>query len=433
MNSFKYIIISNIINVFANLLILILITKTYELNELRYLFLAQSLFLVIYSVSFSNIYYNLFTSFNNKKYKIIFTESFYGFLISSIFLFIFINLCLVFFDIPIKFKLIIIIINLILLLEPLSFFYYHLYLKKLFRIIFYLKTSSLIMGLSIKLFLILNNYNIIIVALAFVVEQILFTTLVILYFNNLDYKLFNNKYLVNFNFLNFLKKNYQFPIIGLSVFLILRIDIFFIDYYLDHKFVTIYSITSRPIIIGFGFLVLINQYYFSKMNLINLRLKKFYNIYYQRLICVNFFIYLVALILIFLFADFYLGLFGIYYKDYKYLMFYLCIMSFFASVVNIWFNHMVIKKKILTVLYFHIISILIYITLNYYLILIWGVNGVVISMIFSLFISIIIVNLKNPEEIYLIMKSLSPINLISNAKIIINGIFTKKNPEKKDT
>jgi hypothetical protein len=231
MNSFKYIIISNIINVFANLLILILITKTYELNELRYLFLAQSLFLVIYSVSFSNIYYNLFTSFNNKKYKIIFTESFYGFLISSIFLFIFVNLCLVFFDIPIKFKLIIIIINLILLLEPLSFFYYHLYLKKLFRIIFYFKTGSLIMGLSIKLFLILNNYNIIIVALAFVVEQILFTTLVILYFNNLDYKLFNNKYLVNFNFLNFFKKNYQFPIIGLSVFLILRIDIFFIDYY----------------------------------------------------------------------------------------------------------------------------------------------------------------------------------------------------------
>jgi O-antigen/teichoic acid export membrane protein len=289
------------------------------------------------------------------------------------------------------------------------------------------------MGFSIKLFLILNNYNITIVALAFVVEQILFTTLVILYYNNLNYKLFNNKYLVNFNFLNFLKKNYQFPIIGLSVFLILRIDIFFIDYYLDHKFVTIYSITSRPIIIGFGFVVLINQYYFSKMNLINLRLKKFYNIYYQRLICVNFFIYLVALNLIFLFADFYLGLFGIYYKDYKYLMFYLCIMSFFASVVNIWFNHMVIKKKILTVLYFHIISILIYVTLNYYLILIWGVDGVIISMIFSLFISIIIVNLKNPEEIYLIMKSLSPINLISNAKIIINGIFTKKNPEKKDT
>jgi hypothetical protein len=289
------------------------------------------------------------------------------------------------------------------------------------------------MGLSIKLFLILNNYNIIIVALAFVVEQILFTTLVILYFNNLNYKLFNNKHLVNFNFINFFKKNYQFPIIGLSVFLILRIDIFFIDYYLDEKFVAIYSIASRPIIIGFGFAVLINQYYFSKMNLINLRLKKFYNIYYQRLICVNFYIYLVALILILLFADFYLGLFGTYYKDYKYLMFYLCIMSFFASIVNIWFNHMVIKKKIFTVLYFHIISILIYVTLNYYLILIWRVDGVVISMIFSLFISIIIVNLKNPEEIYLIAKSLSPINLISNAKIITNGIFTKKNPEKKDT
>jgi len=291
----------------------------------------------------------------------------------------------------------------------------------------------LIIGLSIKLFLILNNYNIIIVALAFVVEQILFTSLVILYFNNLNYKLFNNNYLVNFNFLNFFRKNYQFPIIGLSVFLILRIDIFFIDYYLDQKFVAIYSIASRPIIIGFGFVVLINQYYFSKMNLINLRLKKFYNIYYQRLICVNFFIYLVALILILLFADFYLGLFGTYYKDYKYLMFYLCIMSFFASIVNIWFNHMVIKKKIFTVLYFHIISILIYLTLNYYLILIWRVDGVVISMIFSLFISIIIVNIKNLEEIYLITKSLSPTNLISNAKIITNGIFTKKNPEKKDT
>ena len=84
-------------------------------------------------------------------------------------------------------------------------------------------------------------------------------------------------------------------------------------------------------------------------------------------------------------------------------------------------------------MYFHIISILIYVTLNYYLILIWGVDGVVLSMIFSLFISLIIVNLKNPEEIYLITKSLFPINLISNAKIIINGIFTKKNPEKKDT
>jgi O-antigen/teichoic acid export membrane protein len=433
MNSFKYIILSNIINVFANLLTLILISKTYSLNELRYLFLAQSLFLVIYSVSFSNIYYNLFTSYKTKKYKVIFTQSFYGYLFSSIFLFIFINLCLVFFNISIKFKLVIIIINFILLLEPLSFFYYHLYLKKLFRIIFYLKTSSLIMGLSIKLFLILHNFNIVIIAIAFIVEQIFFTILVILYFKNLNYKIFNHQYLKKFNFISFLKKNYQFPIIGLSVFLILRIDIFFIDYYLDHKFVTIYSIISRPIIIGFGFLVLINQYYFSKMNFINLRLKKFYNIYYQKLICINFFIYLTALILIFLFADFYLGLFGSYYKDYKYLMIYLCVMSFFASIVNVWFNHMVINKKILTVLYFHCISILIYVTLNYYFILFWGVDGVVISMIFSLFISIIIVNLNNPQEIYLITRSLSPINLISNAKIIINETLIKKKPEKKDT
>lgn len=432
MKSFKYIIFSNLINVFANLLTLILITRTYEINELRYFFLAQSLFLLIYSVSFSNIYYNLFTSFNNKKYKIIFTESFYGFFISSIFLFILINVFLVFFDIPTQFKLVIVIINLILVIEPLSLFYYHLYLKKLFRIIFYLKTSSLIMGLLIKLFLILNNYNILFVALAFVVEQIFFTTVVFLYFKSLNYKIFNNEYLLKFNFLNFLKKNYQFPIVGLSVFLILRIDIFFIDYYLDHKFVTVYSIISRPMIIGFGFLVLINQYYFSKLNLINLRLNKFYNIYYQRLICMNFFIYLVALILIFLFADFYLELFGTSYKEYKYLMIYLCIMTFFASIVNIWFNHMVTNKKILTVLYFHLISILIYMTLNYYFILFWGVDGVVLSMIFSLFISIFIVNLKNPKEIYLICKSLSPKNLTSNAKVIINEIFTKKNPEKKD-
>jgi O-antigen/teichoic acid export membrane protein len=433
MGNFKYIIFSNIISILVNLFILVLITKNYQLDVLRYFFLAQSLFLIIYSVSFSNIYYNLFTSFGRKEYKTIFTESFYGYLLTSIFLFIIINLFLIFFNINTQFKLIIIIINLNLLLEPLSLFYYHFYLKKLFKIIFFIKISSLTLGLGVKTFLIFNNYNIITLASAFVVEQFFFTLLILLFFKNSKYEIFTQTKKIKFNFIKFLKKNYQYPVIGLSVFLIFRVDIFFIDYFLDQEFVTIYSIISRPIIVGFGFMILINQYFLSKMNIINLKLKKFYIIYYQKLICINFFIYLFAFILVYLFSDFYFQLFVSYYKNYKYLMLYLCVMSFFASIVNVWFNHMIIQKKIFTVLYFHIISICLYVILNYYFILFWGLDGIVLSMIFSLIITFIIVNLFNPEEVYLITNSLSFKNLMSNAKIIINETLIKKKPEKNDT
>ena len=433
MNNFKYIIFSNIVAVLVNLFILVLITKNYETDILRYFFLAQSLFLIIYSVSFSNIYYSLFASFGSKEYRTIFTESFYGYFFSACFLFIILNLFLVFLNINIQFKLTIIIINLILLLEPLSFFYYHLYLKKLFKIIFFIKVSSLMLGLGIKTFLILNNYNIYFIAFAFVIEQIFFVFLIFIIFKNLKYEIFIQIKEIKFNFIKFIKKNYQYPVIGLSVFLILRVDIFFIDYFLDQEFVTIYSIVNRPIIIGFGFMILINQYFLSKMNLINLKLKKFYNMYYQRLLCINFFIYLFAYIFVYLFSDFYFQLFGSDYKNYKYLMLYLCVMSFFASIVNVWFNHMIIQKKLLIVLYFHLISICIYIILNYYFILLWGIDGVVLSMIFSLIISLIIVNLLNLTEVYLIINSLSFKNLMSNAKIIINETLIKKNPDKKDT
>ena len=78
---------------------------------------------------------------------------------------------------------------------------------------------------------------------------------------------------------------------------------------------------------------------------------------------------------------------------------------------------------------FHLISIFLSFTLNYYFILFWGVDGVAVSVLFSVIFAFILVNFYQPKEIFLFFSFVSS-SLNNSAKEAIKLIFTKKKPKK---
>jgi O-antigen/teichoic acid export membrane protein len=245
------------------------------------------------------------------------------------------------------------------------------------------------------------------------------------------YNLYKKKFNFSFKPLNYLKllfKNKYMPALGISALLTLRLDIFFVNLFLNDLFVSIYYIASRPVLVIYAVVLIISKFlypFYSKIHYLN---KNKHDKFYKLLIFSIFLVYLFCFVILYLFRDSFLILFGNDYLLGRNLIMYLLVLSFFCSIINEWFNRMILMKKIIKIIKFHILSVFISFTLNYYFIFFWGIEGVALSVTFAVVISFIIVNLNQPKEIILFLSFFS-LKLNKMDIDAIKLILIKKKPE----
>lgn len=428
LSKFGYFFFSNILTILCSFIVLKFLTNYYTPDLLKYLFLSQNIFLILYSISFSNIYYLIIKNYSYKIafYKKNFVKYFYLHLVSSIIIFFILVITLFFLNINSQFKLIIFIINIGLIIEPLTLFYYDLFLKKKFKFLFLAKLISVLIGTLLKLYLIINKFSLIYICISFILENIIYMIII-----NYIFNLYKNKVNFSFKHLNYLKllfKNKYMPVLGISALLTLRLDIFFVNFFLNEVSVSIYYIASRPVLVIYAVVLIISKFlypYYSKFYYIK---KNDHDNFYQLLISLIFLFYLFFFVIFYLFRDFFLILFGNDYLIGRNLIMYLLVLSFFCSIINEWFNRMILMKKIIKIIKFHILSVFISFILNYYFILFWGIEGVALSVMFAVVISFVLVNLDQPKEIILFFSFFS-LKLNKMDMHAIKLILIKKKPE----
>jgi O-antigen/teichoic acid export membrane protein len=428
LSKFGYFFFSNILSILFSFIVLKFLTNYYTPDLLKYLFLSQNVFLILYSISFGNIYYLIIKKYSNKiaVYKKNFVEYFYLHLISSIIIFFILVITLFFLNIDSQFKLIIFIINIGLIIEPLTLFYYDLFLKKKFKFLFLAKLISALIGTLLKLYLIINKFSLIYISICFVLENIIYMIIICYIFN-----LYKKKFNFSFKPLNYLKllfKNKYMPALGISALLTLRLDIFFVNLFLNDLSVSIYYIASRPVLVIYAVVLIISKFlfpFYSKFYYLN---KNKHDRFYKLLIFSIFLVYIFCFVILYLFRDSFLILFGNDYLLGRNLIMYLLVLSFFCSIINEWFNRMILMKKIIKIIKFHILSVFISFTLNYYFILFWGIEGVALSVTFAVVISFVLVNLDQPKEIILFFSFFS-LKLNKMDIDAIKLILIKKKPE----
>jgi O-antigen/teichoic acid export membrane protein len=427
--NFPYFFFSNILSQFFSFYVLINLTNNYAPEELKNLFISQNIFLILYSISFSNVYYSIINNYKKKShiYKKNFIENFFLHLNCSLVIFFCLIFFLIFLNINTEFKIILIIINIGLIIEPLTLFYYDLFLKEKIKVLFFVKFLSIFLGTSLKLYLIKYHYSLTYIGVAYIIENLFYMLLIIFLFN-----FYNKKFsftIRNISFFEQIYKNRYLPILGLSVFITLRLDILFVNLFLDSKLVTIYSTVSRPVIFFYALSAILSKFLYPLYYKLNYNSKVDYDNFYKFIIIFFFFIYSFFFIISAYLRSHLLILFGQDYLLGKNLILYLIILSFFCSIINEWFGRMMLVGFIRKIVMFHIISIFLSFVLNYYFILIWGLDGVAVSVLFSVIFAFLVVNLNQPKEIFLFFSFIS-FSLYNIVKEAIRLIFIKKKPKK---
>ncbi len=428
--NFSYFFSSNVISYFFSFFIIVVFARTYSAELFGKFTIAQTIFFIVYSISFSNIHYylnkSLSSNFERRRREIgsCFLITFYA----SVFLYLSIALLLTFLNIDKDLKNLILILNLIILSEPFSIFYSEIFVRGQFNIIFKIKFLQNIIFFVIKLFLILNKYDYIYLAFAYFFENVFFSGIVIYYFkkngNNFANLIFSFGYTKKI-----LKKIILFPLLAFAFLISMRIDVLMISNILGVEKAGYYSATSRIITIILLFGTHFFQFIYPNLNRISNDKEKFKNIY-QNLIFISVIAgittYLCALVL----GKTYLNLFG---ENFQVVLNSLKILGLNVSaalIINLWVHKQYIYSKYTQILFFQSSAIIVNIILNYYLINYFGVNGAALATSMSAIISFLIINISQPKEFLTIFSSFSPTKQRRTAKEILKIILVNRNPEK---
>ena len=101
-----------------------------------------------------------------------------------------------------------------------------------------------------------------------------------------------------------------------------------------------------------------------------------------------------------------------------------------ALIINLWVHKQYVFSKYKQILFFQTSTILLNITLNYYLINFFGINGAALATSLAAILSFIIINIHQPREFLLIFSSFSSIKQKRVASEILKTILVNRNPEK---
>ena len=265
--NFSYFFSSNIISYFFSFFFIILFARNYSPFSFGQFTVAQTVFFLFYAISFSNIHYYLnkilSTKFENRRKDIgsCFIITFY----TSVGLYLLLALILPFLNLNDQLRNMILVLNLILITEPFSIFYSEIFIRGQFSRIFKIKFFQTLIFFTLKIFLVFNNFDIIFIVGAYVLENLFFSIIIIYYFkkngNNFSSLIFDKKHS-----LNILKKIMLFPLMAFAIIVAMRLDILMISNFLGEEQSGIYSAASRLIIIILLFGTHFFQFVYPNLN-----------------------------------------------------------------------------------------------------------------------------------------------------------------------
>ncbi len=428
--NFSYFFSSNVISYFFSFFIIVIFARTYSAELFGKFTIAQTIFFIIFSMSFSNIHYylnkSLSLNFDKRRREIgsCFLITFYA----SVFLYVTLALFLTLINIDQDLKNLILILNLIIISEPFSIFYSELFVRGQFNVIFRIKFYQNLIFLVIKLFIILNKFDYLYLALAYFLENVFFSLIVIYYFKKNGNKFQN--LIFSFEYTKkIIKKIILFPLLAFAFLISMRVDVLMISNILGVEQAGYYSATSRIITIILLFGTHFFQFIYPNLNRISYNREKFTNIYKNLIflsILTGIITYLFALIL----GKSYLQLFGTEFLIVLNSLKILSINVAAALIINLWVHKQYVFSKYKQILFFQTSTIILNITLNYYLISFFGINGAALATSLAAILSFTIINITQPREFFIIFSSFSLIKQRRIAREILKTILVNRNPEK---
>ena len=421
---------SNFLTQLTSFVVILLFARNYSSIEFGKFTVAQTIFFLLYSLSFSNIHYylnkSLSENFQNRRKEIgsCFLITFY----TSFLLYILLAFFLNFLNLDKELKYLILIINLILIVEPFSIFYSEIFIRGQFKTIFKIKIIQNLIFFSLKFLVIINKFNYLYIAMCYLFEYIFFAGIIIYY-----YKKNGNQFSkLVFNFsetYKLIKKIFLLPVLSLIFLISIRIDVLMIGKLVDIESSGFYSSASRLVIIVLLYSTLLLQFLYPNMARLKTDNLKLADIY-QNLISLAILVGFSFFIFSYFFSELYLSLFGFEFLIAKEALLILSFNLLFALIYNVWVHKNLLYNNYSTILSFHLCIIILNIILNFYMIDLYGIKGAAISTMISGIISFLIININKPNEILIILKSISYIRFILIIKKIYNifiiNVFTKK-------
>lgn len=428
--NFSYFFSTNIISYFFSFFFIILFARNYSPQAFGEFTIAQTVFFLFYAISFSNIHYYLnkilSIKFQDRRKDIgsCFIITFY----TSVFLYIGLALILTFLNIGQNFKNLILILNLILLTEPFSIFYSELFVRGQFKRIFKIRFIQTLLFFSVKVYFVLNKFDLIFIALAYAVENLFFSIVIIYYFkkngNNFSSLLFIKKHTINI-----LKKIVLFPLMAFAIIVAMRLDILMISKIIGADAAGIYSSASRLVIIVLLFGTHFFQFIYPNLNRIMMTQKGMSNIY-QNLVIFSFYTGFFFFIFSLFFGKIYLNLFGDEFLLALNAFLILSLNVFPALLFNLWVHKQYVMSKYSSILFFQIGTIFLNILLNFYFINLFGISGAALASLLAPLVSFILINITNNYEFGVIKESFSITRHKQAANDVLKIILVNKNPEK---
>jgi O-antigen/teichoic acid export membrane protein len=428
--NFYYFFSTNIISYFFSFFFIILFARNYSAQAFGEFTIAQTVFFLFFSISFSNIHYYLnkilSTKFQDRRKDIgsCFIITFY----SSVFLYIFLAIILTFIKIDQNFKNVILILNLILLIEPFSIFYSELFVRGQFKRIFKIRFIQTLLFFTLKVYLVLNKFDLIFIALTYVLENLFFSIVIIYYFkkngNNFSSLLFIKKHT-----LDIIKKIILFPLMAFAIIVAMRLDILMISKIIGIDASGIYSSASRLIIIILIFGTHFFQFIYPNLNRIMMNQKGMKNIY-QNLVLFSFYTGILFFIFSLFFGKIYLNFFGKEFLLAINAFFILSLNVFPALLFNLWVHKQYVISKYNSILFFQIGTICLNILLNFYFINLFGITGAALASLLAPLLSFILINISSNYEFSIIKDSFSLSRHKQAANDVLKIILVNKNPDK---
>lgn len=428
--NFSYFFSSNVISYFFSFFFIIIFARNYSSVDFGKFTIAQTIFFLFYSISFSNIHYYLnkilSTKFQDRRKDI--GSSFIITFYSSVFLYIFLAFLLILMNIDVGLRNLILVLNLILITEPFSIFYSEIFVRGQFNRIFKIRFFQTLIFFSIKLFFVLKGYDLLYIASAYVLENLFFSIIIIFYFkkngNNFTNLIFEKKHT-----LNILKKIILFPLMAFAIIVAMRLDILMISSIIGERESGIYSSASRLVIIVLLFGTHLFQFIYPNLNRLMISNQGIKSIYHN-LVLFSFYMGILFLIFSVFFSKTYLNLFGKEYLEALDSFKILSLTIFPALLFNLWIHKQYILSNYSKILLFQIGTIVLNILLNYYFINTFGMKGAALASLTAPIISFIIINITNHHEFFLIITSFSFKKQKLAANAILKIILVKKNPDK---
>jgi len=420
---------SNFLTHISSFIIILLFARSYTAIEFGNFTISQTVFFLVYSLSFSNIHYylnrSLSRNFENRRKEIAscFLITFYA----SFFLYILLAIILNFLDIEKDLKYLILIINLILIAEPFSIFYSEIFVRGQFKRIFKIRFFQSIIFFALKYIMIVNNFNYLYIGVLYFLEYLFFASVIIYYYKK-NGNNFSNLIFTKEQTIKILKKIILLPVLSLVFLISIRIDVLMIGQLIGVEYSGYYSSASRLIIMVLLYSTLFLQFLYPNISRIVVNNKKFEEIY-KNLITFACFVGIIFFISVYFFGSYYLNLFGSKFLIAKEALNILAFNLYFALIFNIWVHKNFLTLNYKKILIFHLLTIILNIVLNIYLIDLYGIKGASISTMISGIIAFLTINISKPMEIYLIFSSFNASRFIVVANKILSVVLLKKNPE----